>query len=63
MIKVDLTRKGNPIHKSLLRQYNVKGVPTVVFLDRRGKEHRDLRVVDFLPADKFLVRMAEIRKM
>ena len=63
MIKVDLTRKGNPVHEELLRQFNVKGVPTVVFLDRRGKEHQDLRVVDFLPADQFLVRMAEIRKM
>jgi thiol:disulfide interchange protein DsbD len=63
MIKVDLTRKGNPVYEDLLRQFNVKGVPTVVFLDSRGKEHSDLRVVDFLPADKFLVRMAEIRKM
>ena len=63
MIKVDLTRKGNPLYEELLSQFSVKGVPTVVFLDRRGKEHRDLRVVDFLPADQFLVRMAEIRKM
>ena len=63
MIKVDLTRKGNPVYEDLLRQYNVKGVPTVVFLDRWGKEQRDLRLVDFLPAAQFLVRMAEIRKM
>ena len=62
MIKIDLTRKGNPVHGDLLRQYNVKGVPTVVFLDHQGKERRDLRLVDFLPADHFLVRMAEIRK-
>ncbi len=62
MIKVDLTRKGNPKHDSLLSQYDVKGVPTVVFLDRQGKERADLRLVDFLPADQFLVRMAEIRK-
>lgn len=62
MIKVDLTRKGNPTHKKLLGQYGVKGVPTVVFLDRQGKERSDLRLVDFLPADKFLIRMAEVRK-
>jgi thiol:disulfide interchange protein DsbD len=61
MIKVDLTRKGNPLHEDLLRQYNVKGVPTVVFLDREGKERLDLRLVDFLPADQFLIRMAEIK--
>ena len=61
MIKVDLTRKGNPLHEDLLRQYNVKGVPTVVFLDREGKERVDLRLVDFLPADQFLIRMAKIK--
>jgi thiol:disulfide interchange protein DsbD len=62
MIKVDLTRKGNPLHEDLLAQYNVKGVPTVVFLDRQGKERQDLRLVDFLPVDQFLMRMAEIKK-
>ncbi|NIU59844.1 MAG: thioredoxin fold domain-containing protein, partial [Phycisphaerae bacterium] len=54
MIKVDLTRKGNPVYEDLLRQYNVKGVPTVIFLDHQGKERRSLRLVDFLPADQFL---------
>ncbi len=62
MIKVDLTRKGNPVHEALLRQYGIKGVPTVVFLDRQGDERRDLRLVDFLPADQFLIRMVELRK-
>jgi thiol:disulfide interchange protein DsbD len=63
MIKIDLTRKGNPVHESLLRQYRVKGVPTVVFLDHQGKERRDLRLVDYLPADQFLIRMAEVKKV
>jgi thiol:disulfide interchange protein DsbD len=62
MIKVDLTRKGNPVYEDLLRQYQVKGVPTVVFLDRFGEEQRELRLVDFLPAEQFLIRMTEIQK-
>ena len=62
MIKIDLTRKGNPVHENLLGQYDVKGVPTVVFLDRQGKERRNLRVVDYLPAEQFLIRMAEAKK-
>jgi thiol:disulfide interchange protein DsbD len=62
MIKVDLTRKGDPVHEKVLRQYNVKGVPTVVFLDYQGNERIDLRLVDFLPAEQFFIRMAEIRK-
>ena len=62
MIKVDLTRKGNPAHEQLLKEYGVKGVPTVVFLDRQGNERSDLRLVDFIPPDQFLIRMAEARK-
>jgi thiol:disulfide interchange protein DsbD len=62
MVKVDLTRKGNADSERLLQKYEVKGVPTIVFLDLQGEERRELRLVDFLPADQFLVRMAEIRK-
>jgi thiol:disulfide interchange protein DsbD len=62
MIKVDLTRKGNPDSERLLQKFKVKGVPTVVFIDRQGNERDDLRLVDFLPPDQFLVRLAEIRK-
>ena len=60
MIKVDLTRKGDPKHEKLLRQYEVRGVPTVAFLDRKGVERHELRVVDYLPADQFLIRMASL---
>jgi thioredoxin:protein disulfide reductase len=58
MVKVDLSRKGNPIHERVLARYGVKGVPTVIFLDGKGKERKDLRLVDFLPPDEFLARMA-----
>ena len=61
MIKVDLTRKGDSINEHLLRQYDVRGVPTVVFLDRNGRERRDLRVVDFLPPAQFIKHMAVVR--
>jgi thiol:disulfide interchange protein DsbD len=62
MIKVNVTRKGNPVYEQLLKDYEVKGVPTVVFLDRQGNERSDLRLVDFIPADQFLIRMAEAQK-
>lgn len=62
MVKVDLTRKGNPDHERLLRRYEVKGVPTVIFIDHQGNERHDLRLVDFLPPDQFLIRMAEAKK-
>jgi thiol:disulfide interchange protein DsbD len=58
MVKVDLTQKGNPLHERLLSEYGVKGVPTVVFLDFRGNECQNLRLVDYLPPEQFLSRMA-----
>jgi len=61
MIKVDLTRSGNPTHEQLLQKYGIKGVPTVVFLDGDGKERMELRTVDYLPPDQFLSHMASLK--
>jgi thiol:disulfide interchange protein DsbD len=62
LIKVDVTKGGNPIYEQLLKQYDVKGVPTIVFLDAQGKERTDLRLVDFLPPSQFLVNMSSAKK-
>lgn len=62
MIKVDVTQGGNPLHDRLLREFAVKGVPTVVFLDTNGRELPDLRLVDFLTPEQFIVRMAHARQ-
>jgi thiol:disulfide interchange protein DsbD len=62
MLKVDLTQKGNPVHSRLLGQFAVKGVPTVVFLDGRGNECQNLRLVDYLPPEQMLSRMAAVAK-
>jgi thiol:disulfide interchange protein DsbD len=62
MVKVDVTKGGNKLHDQLLQEYGVKGVPTLVFLGSDGKERRDLRLVDYLPPDQFLGRMAELKK-
>ncbi|MDI7261338.1 MAG: cytochrome c biogenesis protein CcdA [Thermodesulfobacteriota bacterium] len=62
MVKVDLTRGSDSIHKRLLHRFEIKGVPTVVFLDREGRERKDLRLVDFQPADQFILRMMEIKR-
>ncbi len=62
MVKVDLTRKTDLRIQCLVEQYGVKGVPTLVFLDRRGQERANLRLVDFLPPEQFLTRMAAAAK-
>jgi thiol:disulfide interchange protein DsbD len=62
MVKVDLTRREDPIHESLIQKLGVKGVPTIVFLDGEGNERRDLRAANYLSADQFLRRFSEVTK-
>ena len=37
-------------------------MPTLVFLDGQGQEREDLRLVDFLPPEQMLARMAAAMK-
>ena len=60
MIKADVTRGGNPLHERLLREYRVRGVPTIIFLDAQGRERPDLRLVDFLEPEAFARRMDQL---
>jgi thiol:disulfide interchange protein DsbD len=55
-LKVDLTKQA-PIHDELLRNYNVIGVPTVIFLNREGKEANESRIVGLVEKSIFLERM------
>jgi len=61
MVKVDLTKQGDRRYDRLLETYAVKGVPTVIFLDTSGHERQDLRLVDFIGPDAFLIRMVSLR--
>lgn len=60
-VKVDLTQSGNPVSDRLLKQYVVKGVPTIVFLGPDGQEKRGLRLVDYIPPEAFLARLMQAR--
>jgi len=62
MIKLDLTKGGNPVGEHLIQTYNIKGVPTVIFIGTDGNERQELRLVDYLPADAFLSRMDALKK-
>jgi thioredoxin:protein disulfide reductase len=62
VVKIDLTQKGNPMHTRLLDQYGIRGVPTIIFLDRMGRECASLRLVDYLPPEQFLARMVAVSR-
>ncbi|MCP4670244.1 MAG: thioredoxin fold domain-containing protein [Desulfobacula sp.] len=63
LLKVDLTRKGDPAYEKLLKEYRVKGVPTIVFLDRKGQEIKKFRLVDFEPPKQFLERLNKVKQI
>jgi len=61
MVKIDLTAGDNPVYQQLVRDYEVKGVPTVVFLDPNGSERHDMRLVDFMPPPEFMQWLEKIQ--
>lgn len=58
-MKADMTRNSDPQVVALAQQYEVKGLPTVVFLGPGGQERRSLRLTGFVPADQFLKLMEQ----
>ena len=60
MVKIDLTSGADGTHQELLKKYQVKGVPTVIFINAEGRERGDLRLVDYLAPDEFLKHMKQI---
>ncbi len=61
MVKVDMTQYESPEAERLRRQFNVSGVPTIIFLDAQGREVEEARVVGYLKADEFLRRIQRAR--
>jgi thiol:disulfide interchange protein DsbD len=58
MIKVDTTAGRWP---DLVRRYNVRGLPTIVFLDQTGRERRELAVQGgFIGPAEFLRKMKDL---
>jgi len=55
-MRLDLTRHQS-FQDEVLKQYGVRGVPTVIFLDRKGEEEKDLRVETYVGRFEFLDRL------
>ena len=55
-VKANLTR-DDPQATALRRQYDVRGVPVIVFLGPDGQERRGLRLNDWAPPNEFLELM------
>jgi thiol:disulfide interchange protein DsbD len=60
-LKADLTDAASDEVLTLRKRFSIRGVPTVVFIDRNGKERTDLRVFGFVDEDDFLDRLNKLR--
>jgi len=56
-LKADMTHFQSEETNILREKFNIKGVPTIVFINVSGDELEELRLVGFEDADKFLERM------
>jgi len=60
-VQVDLTN-AKPSHDRLLRQYQIRGIPTTVFINRQGTEETKLRIVGLVTKSEFLDRLGRLLK-
>ncbi|MEA3499520.1 MAG: protein-disulfide reductase DsbD [Candidatus Marinimicrobia bacterium] len=61
LIKADLTKSSEQVDR-LRKLYNIKGVPTIIFLDENGNEIKSMRLNGFIKPEKFIERMNYLRK-
>lgn len=61
VLKADLTQSTTPDVKKLRDAFGIKGVPTIVFLDKNGAERSDLRVLGFVDKNEFAGRLRKLK--
>ncbi len=59
-LQVDMTTVKNKVAQEAYHRFRVRGLPTVVFIGRDGKERRDLRLEGFEPPESFLRRLERV---
>ena len=59
IIKFDIT-ENNIDHAQFLNDYKIYGPPALMFFDNDGKEIESARIVGFIDADKFLIKLNQL---
>lgn len=62
LVKADVTRSTDPKTEQLLKRFDVRGLPAVIFLDAKGEERGDLRLAQFVRPEEFLKRVRKFKK-
>jgi len=60
-LRMDATDEDDPKVQKILQEYEIEGFPTVIFLDSRGREIKDSRVIGFVTPQEFQQAFALIK--
>ncbi|MFQ5629055.1 MAG: protein-disulfide reductase DsbD [bacterium] len=60
LLRADLTKFASPPVEKIKKEFNIKGLPTIVFIDGNGVENKNLRVIGFVDGENFAKRMDEL---
>ena len=60
-LRADLTQSASEEVADIRKHYSIRGVPTVIFLDKQGKERTDLRIFGFVDAEDFIERVEKLK--
>ena len=58
-LKVDLTAIGEN-EAAIKKRFNIRGVPTIIFIDGSGEERSELRVTGFVDSNEFTKRLKSL---
>ena len=61
-VKVDVTNGAPPYAAGALQHWRVRGVPTMLFFDRKGRWIKDMTIVGYAPADRLSVYLEAVLK-
>lgn len=59
LFKFDAT-KDSPELRDMKKRFNIQGLPTLVFFDKKGTWHSELSLTEFENPDKFLLRLKKL---
>jgi thiol:disulfide interchange protein DsbD len=61
-IRMDLTRKQSS-QEEIIKRYHIRGVPTIIFIDRDGREESGIRIESYVDNTELLHRMKSLLKL
>ncbi len=59
-LKVDLTGSTSQ-NREIKKEFEIRGVPTIIFFDSEGREARRLRITGYMGPERFAERMKKVR--